>query len=137
MSETAGGGLFAGDVSSGIWTAAGMEGFGWYWYWYWREVGVDNVWGGRSGLEGTVLGREEKTLHSFRVRALGWRLHDWMVRQVSATAVTSVECKIAEPKSRTCAFDKDQALRFPSHDQPDSCCSDSGGVWSLTVVEVG
>lgn len=45
---------------------------------------------------------------------------DWVVREVDATAVTSVQCQIAEPKSRTCAFDKDQALRFPSHVRPDS-----------------
>lgn len=35
--------------------------------------------------------------------------------------MTSVQCQIAEPKSRTCAFDRDQALRFPSHAQTRCC----------------
>jgi hypothetical protein len=59
-----------------------------------------------------------------RVRHSGLALRvcdDWMVREVDATAVTSVQCQFVEPKSRTCAFDRDYALRLPSHSRPDSC----------------
>jgi hypothetical protein len=75
--------------------------------------------GEESGLEGSRTERK-RVIEYVRVRHLGWRCLDWMGREVDATAVTSVQCQIAEPKSRTGAFDKDHALRFPSHQRPDS-----------------
>ena len=50
---------------------------------------------------------------------------DWVVREVDATAVTSVQCQIAEPKSRTCAFEQGSGPSLPQPRPTDSCCSDS------------
>jgi hypothetical protein len=84
--------------------------------WWWREVGGCRGEWSRRDLDG----KEESKESMFVCAILGWRCLDWMGFEVDATAVTSVQCQIAEPKSRTCAFDKDLALRFPSHQTPDS-----------------
>jgi hypothetical protein len=82
---------------------------------WWRSGlgGSGEKVGGGSGLEGSR--RESGRVCSCARSGLALLELDWMVREVDATTVTSVQCQIAEPKSRTCAFDKDQALRFPSH----------------------
>jgi hypothetical protein len=70
--------------------------------------------GEESGLEGSRTERK-RVIEYVRVRHLGWRCLDWMGREVDATAVTSVQCQIAEPKSRNLLF-ASPATKDPIHE---------------------